>query len=233
VQSEQARDRARSGWWTATGTVGVVGCVAALVMTPPRALLASVVVLAAVALLVATAVGAELGPEGTTDWWRLLDQTLVGTAGAVAALGLLQVSVAATALIALVLGGTAPWALSARWGRGTWSGGRRPVTDSGPTAVDDVGAAAEAATDPQVVEDLRLLPTPELVLAWRRSYAGLLRERTPAQIAAHAERRQRLLDELERRDAAGVERWLRSGARAASDPTRFLQRPAGPTSAAA
>jgi len=31
-----------------------------------------------------------------------------------------------------------------------------------------------------------------------------------------------LLDELERRDRAGFQRWLSTGARAASDPSRYI-----------
>jgi len=37
--------------------------------------------------------------------------------------------------------------------------------------------------------------------------------------------RQRMLDELERRDRAGFERWLSTGARAASDPSRYIGHP--------
>jgi hypothetical protein len=60
------------------------------------------------------------------------------------------------------------------------------------------------------------------VLAWRYSYRALERATTHQARALIAAQRQAYLDELERRDPTGVQRWLASGARAASDPTRFL-----------
>ena len=249
--------------------MALVGWVTALLTIPLSALVAAVVVSAAVSLVVATGVGSHTGTgvggdPGSGDWRRLVDRTLLWATGAVAALGLLQVSVAATALSALVLGATAPWALSAARQRSTEPVARalQPVdqhpvdqhpvdqhpVDQHPVepAVTPVPVGPERAADPdpeltppghdeggvggEPAEDLSALTTGELVLAWRRSYAELLHVRTPSQQAASADRRQRLLDELERRDAEGVERWLRSGARAASDPSRFLQR-RGPSAA--
>ena len=66
------------------------------------------------------------------------------------------------------------------------------------------------------------LSTPNLVLAWRYSYRALELASSYHARARIAARRQAYLDELERRDPTGVQRWLESGARAASDPTRFL-----------
>lgn len=69
---------------------------------------------------------------------------------------------------------------------------------------------------------LDTLSTPELCLAWRRSYLMLLD--APAHTTRHdiVTLRQCLLDELERRDRAGFRRWLDNGARAGSDPGRYL-----------
>jgi hypothetical protein len=66
------------------------------------------------------------------------------------------------------------------------------------------------------------LATDELCVAWRRSYLELLRavdEPTRQRVVVQ---RQEYLDELERRDSLGFARWLDSGARAGSDPRRFL-----------
>jgi hypothetical protein len=66
------------------------------------------------------------------------------------------------------------------------------------------------------------LSTHELCLAWQRTYLVLL------DVAADTPRdnivalRGRLLDEIERRDPAGFTRWLETGARAGSDPGRYL-----------
>jgi len=66
------------------------------------------------------------------------------------------------------------------------------------------------------------LATAQLCLAWPRSYVALL-DLPPG--PAHDEivrLRECLLDELERRDRDGFSRWLHTGARAGSDPGRYL-----------
>ncbi len=85
-------------------------------------------------------------------------------------------------------------------------------------------AAPVVVTLPAVVSSpvLDTLSTPELCLAWRRSYLTLVQLPTgPARVALVAVR-QSMLDELERRDNAGFHRWLDAGARAGGDPGRYL-----------
>ena len=62
----------------------------------------------------------------------------------------------------------------------------------------------------------------ELCRAWQASYPELRRCGDPRKRAEFVEARQQFLDELERRDPAAFARWLRSGARAGSDPSEFL-----------
>src|SRR5690625_3528215 len=64
--------------------------------------------------------------------------------------------------------------------------------------------------------------TSELVHAWRASFTSLQRAQTTTAKNEIVDRRQQYLDELERRDPDGIRRWLDSGARAASDPSRFI-----------
>lgn len=67
-----------------------------------------------------------------------------------------------------------------------------------------------------------VLATAQLCLAWQRSYFALL-DLPPG--PAHDEIvrvRECLLDELERRDRDGFSRWLQTGARAGSNPGRYL-----------
>ncbi len=71
-------------------------------------------------------------------------------------------------------------------------------------------------------EAYRALSTPHLCLAWRSSYLRLHRATTCPATAEIVQLRQRLLDELERRDHTGFQRWLSTGARAASDPSRYI-----------
>jgi len=66
------------------------------------------------------------------------------------------------------------------------------------------------------------LSTPELCLAWRRSYLALLDATSYPARCDIVHLRECLLDELERRDRDGFTRWLDTGARAGSDPGRYL-----------
>jgi hypothetical protein len=66
------------------------------------------------------------------------------------------------------------------------------------------------------------LPTPTLCWEWRRSYLAVVRASRPDELTRIAALRATYLDELERRDPTGFRRWLDSGARAASDPSRYL-----------
>jgi hypothetical protein len=73
---------------------------------------------------------------------------------------------------------------------------------------------------------LGTLSTPELCLAWRRSYLTLVDLPAGSARCELVAMRQSMLDELERRDSAGFQRWLDDGARAGGDPGRYLA--AGP-----
>ena len=259
--SQRGRSRASSWWWSAAGTATLVGCALALLTIPPAALVATAVVFAGVALLVTIGVessraGSGEGPMPAPDWRWLADRTASGTVAAVAVVGLLQVSVAATALVVACLALSAPWALSSerdraadrvlREGAGAgvpgltagstsaapgFAAGPSPAATPPPAQSAVPGPGAELAAGTASPPDVQALSTTELVLAWRRSYAELAAARTALELQRAAGWRRQLLDELEQRDGLGVERWLRSGARAASDPSRFLQRPSGPSPA--
>ncbi len=66
------------------------------------------------------------------------------------------------------------------------------------------------------------LPTPDLCWEWRRSYLAVTRASKPDELIPIVALRAAYLDELERRDPTGFRRWLDNGARAASDPARYL-----------
>lgn len=69
---------------------------------------------------------------------------------------------------------------------------------------------------------IRAMTDPELCMAWRRSFVDLQHTDVAAAITAIAECRQQIMDELERRNPVGFGVWLSSGARAPSDPARYL-----------
>ncbi|GAB2651755.1 hypothetical protein GCM10009743_29900 [Kribbella swartbergensis] len=62
----------------------------------------------------------------------------------------------------------------------------------------------------------------ELCMAWRRSFIDLLDASSPADVASVAAYREQLLDELEARSPGGFAEWMACGARAASDPSKYL-----------
>ncbi len=70
------------------------------------------------------------------------------------------------------------------------------------------------------------LATPELCLAWRRSYLTLVDVPAGPAAAQLIALRQSTLDQLEQRDGEGFRRWLDAGARGGGDPARYLA--AGP-----
>jgi hypothetical protein len=72
---------------------------------------------------------------------------------------------------------------------------------------------------------LRDLDDEALCLAWRRSYVQLQQSTSASARIRHVQQRERLLDELERRDPAGLAAWLASGCRAAGNPLPYLVRP--------
>lgn len=66
------------------------------------------------------------------------------------------------------------------------------------------------------------LSTAQLCLAWQRTYFVLLELPIGASRAELVHLRRGLLDEIECRDPDGFSRWLDTGARAGSDPGRYL-----------
>ncbi len=64
----------------------------------------------------------------------------------------------------------------------------------------------------------------DLCLAWRHSYLEL-QTAAPAGRLAISEQRRAYLDEMHHRNPQGVTKWLAEGARAASDPAKFLLPP--------
>lgn len=66
------------------------------------------------------------------------------------------------------------------------------------------------------------LSTEQLCLAWRRSYTALQQTAPGPDRDVIVGVRASYLDELERRDQQGFSRWLEAGARAGSDPSRYL-----------
>lgn len=78
-------------------------------------------------------------------------------------------------------------------------------------------AAAELLTPP-----LHVCSTADISAAWAASHEALRRSASLAERSAVTALRAAYLDELERRDASGLRRWLESGSALTSDPAHFL-----------
>lgn len=99
--------------------------------------------------------------------------------------------------------------------------GRPDRQPDGPAAARPPAAAGRAVPAPEQ-QQLRELTTEQLCRQWRASHFLPASALGLAEQAALAQLRQGYLDELERRDPAGFASWLAAGARAGSDPRRYL-----------
>jgi hypothetical protein len=97
----------------------------------------------------------------------------------------------------------------------------RSLTRVSGRPVDDVPPRRDLLPLPPLPEHT----TRELTEAWVRSRQALLRTTSTRDRAHLVALRQAYLDELERRDADGVRRWLDSGRALSSDPRSFLTAP--------
>ncbi|OLT05637.1 hypothetical protein BJF90_00985 [Pseudonocardia sp. CNS-004] len=157
---------------------------------------------------VGLAVGTALGFVGVV-------YTVIGM---IAVLGGAATAVAAVAALAL---------LGYRHRRRATVRDADPVAGCGADSGDVAQVASEnARTDVRVRRpmppDPAALSTAELCRAWRVSYLLLQGTRSLEQLEDTAELRQRYLDELANRDPEGFCRWLDDGARAAGDPSPYV-----------
>lgn len=93
-----------------------------------------------------------------------------------------------------------------------------PLEGPGPAGPGHDGAVIEGP--PLDVPDL--MTDEDLCSAWRSSFVALQRATSVESRLRVVTVRALYLDELERRAGRAVQAWLESGARAASDPSRFL-----------
>ncbi|WP_350275664.1 hypothetical protein [Kribbella sp. HUAS MG21] len=209
-------------WWALVIPIGSIGLAAAMVR-------ASVVWILVVFVLMALTLGAlsanlqAIDSEGRVSG-RISGATVVRhgcAAGAVvvALFGLSGLIGTAVLPLAVLLGVTSPatvvwWRTRRRSSTPRAPGGN--TADRRPVPRDD----PRPATSPVV----GAMTDPELCMAWRRSYLEFEHADSADTRVAIADFRGRILDELERRNPAGFEDWLASGARAPSDPARYVLR---------
>jgi hypothetical protein len=94
----------------------------------------------------------------------------------------------------------------------------------GPAALADAGTSGQPLEADRLMraEEAGLLSDRALCRAWRKSYFDLTRSQSLPASLRIVQERQGYLDELERRSPHGLSAWLSSGARAAGNPSRYI-----------
>jgi hypothetical protein len=215
-------------WWAGVVAVTVGGVLMALAL--PAGVLAVVALGGGLLGGAWIFFGAQhVGPQGSLRR-RYLRAGAAAGAGAVALAGLLaQWRVGGAALGGLLVA-LSPAALGwsariGRHGRKAWprrlSGRRRSMTMSPEPPAQPSGPESWVPTylgGPPV----QALTDAQLCQAWQASYPVVKAAAQPRELSAVAMARGAYLDELQRRHPADFERWMTSGAHAASDLSRWM-----------
>ena len=216
----------RPGRWLGVATLGTSGLGAILTLHPGTLLSVAVAsVTLAMAITAAPKVSDRLRSRGLLTWRARVALTAsvpVGAVGAVAGLG------ASGLLLWTVLLGAA-WllapdttedvkAVNAAEATDAVAGPILPWSSSGTGSSDGATCPAERGAGPAGLSDS------ELCWAWRNSYFAAQRAASnPESLDRVSRARRGYLDEMQRRDPQGFATWLDAGARAASDPARYLK----------
>ena len=215
----------RAAWMSVTFVVGCLGAAVALLSDHAK-------VNSAVAVVVGIAIGAitYVAQEArcVTDYRRqALTAAAAGTAACCAIAGL-NALVGQEALLVMVLFTvTSPAAvrhciatahrIAAR---------RRPPAQLHARTSGQIENPIQSLNHqtPSQIHPERLLTDLELCQAWRTSSSAIAQPGpNPTQQAQLVAARQRYLDEFERRDTAGFQRWLGAGPQPDCDPSQYLR----------
>ena len=227
-------------WLTMTGGLTAVGLVAALLAWPAVAVLTFLLF----ATVVAAGTASMTTEEGQGLPWRSAARTgtaaaaaLVGAGGLIDLLGTWGFALVATTAVASPR--VVAWAgrlIAAPGEESVAPAVREPRVDAWLAEAEaerlrepgsSVTSFPASADAPWMVRPIESMDDETLCLAWRSSYVALQRACSMGRELMVVQRRQELLDELERRSARGFSAWLASSPRAAGDPSRYLADDAG------
>ena len=201
-------------WRTAVGAFTVLGAGLAFLFLPTHTLIGIGVLVAVPGGVSAAAVYTRTRTRTDNDNDVPPPRYLVKGAGlaalgVIAALGLIAVFGAAALLTLGLLAIGAPAVL-------------RPLLAHVPHPCTSTTVTPLPPPAASVPMDCQAFTDAELCWRWRTSFATLQYTLAPAERLHIVQTRSALLDELARRNPDGLTRWLGSGARAASDPTRYF-----------
>nr|WP_271213748.1 hypothetical protein [Rhodococcus wratislaviensis]GLK40980.1 hypothetical protein GCM10017611_78550 [Rhodococcus wratislaviensis] len=206
-------------WWVVTVPLGLVGFAVAIFTVHPDVLV-SAAFAAAVTGGGLTAMVADRSATATPRSSLPTAALNAATAGAIliGVVGLIALSGAAAVPLVLVLTVTAePVARRLRrWPPLAQLLSRQPSALCDP---DEMTAPGSLPEPPPRCEELS---DDALCRSWRTSFAELQNARSVTDRLRLARIRQQYLDEIERRDPQGFAAWFTTGARAGSDPSKFL-----------
>ncbi|WP_329000836.1 hypothetical protein OHA18_41200 [Kribbella sp. NBC_00709] len=209
------RSRYRTAWAASVSVLMAIGVASALVFIRMSG---NVIVLAMVGAMYASihfSVGLSQDQTPRSLLVPVLTWSLRAALAALAVCGYAAAVGPLVLLLLLVIAGTSPHALTYLSEPQVKS--LEPAVDVAPPVVSVVPVA-----QPVPPTDFSELPVEELCLMWRHSFASLQRSPTDDVRLAVVSARDRVLDELERRDPQAFAEWLDSGPRAAGDPTRYF-----------
>lgn len=218
----------RGLWHTVVGILSAVGALLALAVWSFPGTLGLFVGAFVLALAILATIGGASGPR-VKSIQRLATHAAVLAVHTIGLVGLLAALGSATLGLLILVGGSSPFVVAHLIGR---IRGRRGLADSRrhraselprPRAACSTSPKTRASPNGSKLSEpsTHELDDEQLCLAWRRSFL-LLERATGKDRVRIVELRREYLDELESRHPANFRSWLASGARAASDPSRFL-----------
>ena len=196
-------------WLGAVGALAATGLAIAATSMSSAALISLSLCSVIVGPMLGAGLHAQAHPNRSTPFGYVLGFTISTILGAIAVSGLIAAVGALALLGAALLGVISPPVL-------------RRLVPRKPAPARSAPTPTSPAAPNQPAPRYTSLSDAELCWRWRTSFNALLHTTSVAERLRLIETRSALLDELARRDPQGFGRWTSSGARAASDPARFL-----------
>lgn len=198
--------------WIGVGGAGLVAVVGGLALRGPG--LMAVGVGGVLAGCTAAGIARESTAPGRRSTLECAVHAVCWTVGAL--LVLAGIATLAGGAVAVLCVGAVVAVLLVRFGRSRPAGGR-PAPASHQTAVLRFPVAPPASGP------VAASPTADLGQEWMRTTRALAGRLDARERASLVQRRQEVLDELERRDPDGFARWLAAAPGAGSDPSDYVR----------
>ncbi len=196
-------------WLGGVGALAATGLAIAATSMSAAALISLSLCAVIVGPMLGAGLHAQAYPNRSTPFGYVLAFTTGTVLGAIAVSGLIAALGGLALLGAALLGVISPPVL-------------RRLVPRKPAPARSASTPTSPAAPNQPAPRYTSLSDAELCWRWRTSFNALQHTTSVSERVRLIGTRSALLDELARRDPEGFGRWMSSGARAASDPARFL-----------